>query len=62
MIRLDIREYCHNCPDFFVDSETHMHYSSLGETGFDTFLRCKHRERCQRIEKYLTNKIKEETK
>lgn len=59
MIKLDIREYCHNCLDFEADVERGqkclMHRDDAGTMihQTDTIVRCEHRNRCKAIKRYL---------
>jgi len=58
MIKLDIQEYCQNCPyfepevisrptTFYVDNEEHTVY--IG----DTIVKCESRTKCREIRKFL---------
>ena len=61
MIKLDVEEYCHSCPDFEADVETPVTYCSVDDmfTIGDTIIRCSFRHRCKHIKEYVT-KNKEE--
>ena len=54
MIKLEVDEYCDNCPEF----ESHVikdviYYNSTTITN--TVITCEHRERCCSIKKFLEN-------
>ena len=49
MIKLDISDYCNDCPEF--DAETHTFYA-LGRT-VETRIACSNAEKCNLIKKYL---------
>lgn len=56
MIKLEVEDYCHECPcfeaetiappDLYFDNECVKHVG-------DTYMRCVNREQCERIRKYL---------
>lgn len=60
MIRVEVREYCHNCFDFepnvqspekfFINSE-----QVAGQT--DTIIRCKNRNCCENLKRYLDKEL-----
>ena len=61
MIKLDVQEYCHDCPDFepdvvkpeeFYDSNGKYH----GMFG-STFVICKHQKICHRFMIYLQGRL-----
>ena len=49
MIKLDIFDYCNDCPEF--DAETHTIYA-LGQ-AVETRIACSNAEKCSLIKKYL---------
>ena len=58
MIKLDIQEYCQECLDFEPDVERptrEVLRSSEGDIVIqsDTMVRCKYRNRCKAIKRYL---------
>ena len=56
MIRLDVQPYCHYCPDFTADVEPPSKiYGADGEfcDHTDTIVRCKYRNRCSAVCRYL---------
>lgn len=63
MIRLEVQEYCHNCLDFDADvvnpektiTILHDYYGEPVEhiDISDTIVRCKYRNRCEAIKRYL---------
>ena len=51
MIKLNVKDYCHDCPQFVADSETlWMNGENL------TYVMCGNRKECQQIEQYLRAK------
>jgi len=62
MITLDVRPYCHVCPDFEADVEKASEYFSFNEriALSDTVIRCKNRDRCKSIEQFLAKQSKKE--
>lgn len=52
MIKLDIQEYCHNCPNF--EAEVLKSINFKHEVGFS--IRCEHRHICKNIQQYLNEK------
>ena len=64
MIRLELKDYCHDCVGFEADVESPTIY--LGRNGIpveqtDTIVRCKHRKRCRHVVEYIMEgyKVKE---
>lgn len=55
MIKLEIEDYCKECPDFNEDVQKPDKYYADGEVFIvgDTVIRCEHRERCERLKKRL---------
>lgn len=54
MITLDIELYCNNCPDFEPDVDIPCLHSSYGDKQiYNTFIRCKNRNKCKTIYDYL---------
>lgn len=63
MIRLDVEQYCHECPDFEPDvqrPEKDILYGSDPSgrslqlvSMSDTIIRCKYRDRCRALSRYL---------
>ena len=61
MIKLDVQEYCHDCLDFVADVERGQKCviddfaSFTGSRVYqtDTIVRCKYRNRCKAIKRYL---------
>ena len=62
MIKLDIDEYCHNCPEFESDVKKdviHCRNSDFGITSIvHTIITCEHRERCRAIKNFLEEEKK----
>lgn len=59
MIKLEVEEYCHECPRFEADVENPMViYNPFGEEAFvgDTFIRCINREKCKTLFKYANKR------
>lgn len=55
MIKLEIENYCEECPDFDADVQKPDKYYADGKVIMvgDTIIRCEHRERCERLKKRL---------
>ena len=55
MILLDVKDYCHDCPDFKpIMHETTTICTGAGERIFgDNVIVCKHRKLCERHVQYL---------
>lgn len=56
MIRVEVREYCHDCFDFdpnITHPESFMltDGTTIGQT--DTIIRCRDRNKCENIRRYL---------
>lgn len=65
MIRLEVEEYCSQCPEFMPDVDKHeetmwcQDFRSMEEKAVrrcDTIVRCKHATRCAGIKLYLETK------
>ena len=64
MIKLDVQEYCQECPAF--DPVKHMvteKFMSLGEPVemITTHIRCRDWKRCKQIERYLRKELEHES-
>lgn len=61
MIRLEVKDYCHDCVDFEADVEGPTKLYSVDDivAWTDTIVRCKHRNRCANIVKYVVEEYKE---
>ena len=59
MIRLNVDEWCQNCPEF--DAETFMAclYSDNNVMHTDAVVKCKHQKRCQSITQFLASREKD---
>lgn len=72
MIKLDVKDYCHTCKDFKVetiDERTEYYcqsFCSFGEGEIkhagDLIIRCKNRATCDRIQEHLKEQLKKENK
>ena len=52
MIKLDISDYCNDCPEF--DAETHTLRTLYAlDQAVETRIACSNAEKCNRIKKYL---------
>lgn len=60
MIKLDVEDYCHECPAFEPNVDTTSWYDPLTqeETIRDTVILCRYRKRCASMMRYLTRKLK----
>ena len=54
MIELDVKGYCHNCPDF----EAHVEKLYCDDRAIITTVTCKYAERCERIENHIKDEMK----
>lgn len=67
MIRLELKDYCHDCCGFEADVQlpVALYYTyTNGKCDHeyvhgDTIVRCKHRERCANVVKYVMEGYKE---
>ena len=54
MIKLDVQDYCQDCPNFKADVEMPVElYNGFGIKPVyfgDTIIRCKHKDLCERVE------------
>jgi len=57
MIRLNVKEYCHNCQDFEPETNVVAYYGNR-KKFFDTEVSCKDRCRCENIKDYIEEEIK----
>ena len=57
MIRLSVNDYCQDCPEFEAEVLKGRMFYGFTE-GADTIIRCKHYIKCQKIEKYLLERLK----
>lgn len=58
MIRLEVQEFCEECPDF--KSKTEKDATRRDADGVlcrDTIIYCKHRDRCRAMAGYLRRRI-----
>jgi hypothetical protein len=51
MIRLDVQDYCHSCPEFEASVVMIDHITKI-----DTIIHCEHQFKCDRIKQYLKEK------
>lgn len=59
MIKLNVEEYCHTCPEFYPEKVGGEVYYAEGEVIYinDTFVRCDNYDKCQRIKKHLEKNL-----
>lgn len=57
MIKLQVEEYCHDCPEFEAESEE-LYYMNNGELEVSTFVSCMHKNKCYRIKNYIERSCK----
>lgn len=62
MIKLDIERRCHGCPEFKPSTDKTTYWAAMGVVEQDTRVRCKHEDKCRRIEEYLRRQMREENK
>ena len=63
MIKLELKDYCHNCIGFEADVKSPSLLFGAGDKLIDytdTIIRCKHRERCANVVKYVMEGYKKE--
>ena len=53
MIKLEVEDYCQDCPEF-EPAYSHIRYLSTGKC--DTFVECEHRIKCYGIAKSMARK------
>ena len=63
MIRVDVKEYCHQCLDFHPDVIPPVNNWSARDddertTVGDTVIKCKYRKRCSGMMRYLEKQAK----
>ena len=62
MIRLELKDYCHDCIGFEADVIGPSLLLGEGDKLIaytDTIIKCKHRERCANVVKYVMDGYKE---
>lgn len=52
-IKIEVEDYCHECPEFEADVDTTTLYAGGGAVTVSHAIRCEKRERCSAIERYL---------
>ena len=57
MIRLDIKEYCQNCPYFEPTADTFNNYTEFSEL---TMVRCENATKCVLIASHIEAEMKKE--
>lgn len=57
MIRLDIEEYCEDCPYFEAECDTIDRYADQGRIATNTVVRCRNKDKCLRIEEHIRKRI-----
>lgn len=66
MIKLELKDYCHDCTGFEADVEEPAMLFAIGASEpikfTDTIIRCAHRKRCEHIVKYVMEGYKEDEK
>ena len=58
MIKLEIDEYCDNCPEFDAHVEKDVIFAGYSKKYFKTHITCEHKDKCQ----CLKDMIEKETK
>lgn len=61
MISLDVKDYCHDCPDFVPDSEQLMQYSDdfIPRMMISNIVKCKNADKCAAMMKYLKSQMED---
>ena len=63
MIKLDVAEYCHDCPDFEPKIDKNVIHDCNGEHRRiigNMYVVCKHYRRCHRFMTYLKSRLTKE--
>lgn len=60
MIKLNVKEYCHDCPNFEAEQHRTILYSGSIDSMSDCVIDCKHESTCHRIEEYLVEQFDKE--
>ena len=58
MIKLEVKDYCQNCPGF-EPSVTRNELYDNAHGGMETIIRCKYRGRCESMVRYLKKESNE---
>lgn len=53
MIKLEVKEYCHNCPEFKPSVDKECYELGYGDEFYHTTITCKYAKRCEAIAKYF---------
>lgn len=56
MIRLNIQEYCNDCPYYKAISQSQAIYADATKVTIDMEVTCEHSDICRRLEKVLMKK------
>lgn len=59
MIRLDVEEYCQDCPAFEAKTDRSLHRSCNHAVFTDIVVSCENADRCRAIHAYLKEETKE---
>lgn len=62
MIRLELKDYCHDCVGFEAEVQSPVIYFTTGcemAEQTDTIVRCKHHKRCRHVVEYVMDGYKE---
>ena len=52
-IKIEVEDYCQDCPEFEPDVETNTLFKGFSTAAVSHVIRCEKRERCASIERYL---------
>lgn len=60
MIKLEVEEYCQECPAFEPDVDSNTWYDPTDNlpSVSDTIIHCRYRKRCANMVRYLERKMK----
>lgn len=58
MIKLEVEEYCHNCPHFKPEVKNIETFYFNMDKQIEQHVTCKHCEICAQIAEHIKNKIK----
>ena len=48
MIKLEVEEYCDNCPEFDTHVEKETLFAGYSKKYYCTYITCEHKDKCKR--------------
>lgn len=58
MIKLEIEEYCDNCPEFDAHVEKDVIFAGYSKKYFKTHITCEHKDKCQCLKDMIEKEAK----